>query len=83
MLRPAGITILAGLMMAAPLVGADRARAGADRISVDATLHRKHQVCLADVRGTSGRITAIHLIPFLRDREALDGLMIHWYWDGR
>ena len=51
-------------------------------IPVEATLHRRHQVCLADVRGTAGRITAVQLAPSISEASALDGLMVHWYWDG-
>ena len=83
MLRPSGITIIAGIMMVAPSEGEDRTQARADRIPVDVTLSRRHQACLADVRGVAGRITAIHLIPSLEDQRALDRLMIRLYWDGR
>jgi hypothetical protein len=51
------------------------------RTDVDVTLHRKHQVCLADVRGTAGRITAIRLVPDVQEDEALDGLMVLLFWD--
>lgn len=52
------------------------------KIDVDVTLHRKHQVCLADVRGTAGRISAIRLLPDVREEKALDGLMVLLFWDG-
>jgi len=77
------IAMVALLAVAAPPGSTEAAPAGETVIPVDATLYLKHQVCLADVRGTAGRITAIHLVPAVSREEALDGLMIHWYWDGR
>jgi sulfatase modifying factor 1 len=54
----------------------------ATTIPVDVTLYRRHQACLADVRGVAGRITALHLVPTVANKEALDGLMVCVFWDG-
>lgn len=53
-----------------------------ERINVDVTLYRKHQVCMVDVRGVAGKITAFQLVPSVGDRSALEELMVLLYWDG-
>ena len=53
------------------------------KIDVDATLYKKHQVCIADLRNVSGKITEIQLVPIVDNEQALDQLLMHLYWDGR
>lgn len=73
--------VMAVLLLASPL--ASRAdTAAATRIPVDAAVYRRHQVCLADVRGTAGRITGIHMVPALREGGDLEGLKVCLFWDG-
>lgn len=48
-------------------------------IPVNVTLYRWHRVCLADVRGDSGRIISLRLSPSVRDQQDLDGIMVLWY----
>ncbi|MHC4111362.1 MAG: SUMF1/EgtB/PvdO family nonheme iron enzyme [Planctomycetota bacterium] len=55
----------------------------AERIHVDATLYKKHQVCLADVRNTAGMITAISIVADVDDQYDLDGLKVCVFWDGQ
>lgn len=71
-----------GSLVVAPAKGGGNLSA-AEQVPVSVTLYNKHQVCLADVRGTPGRITAIHLTPSVGSQEALDNLMVQFYWDGR
>ncbi len=82
MRHPGRVTALASFLLAAVPAEGKAEQAATRRIRVDATLYRKHQVCLADVRDTAGRITAIHLVPSVQGNEALDGLMICLFWDG-
>lgn len=58
------------------------ARVDADVIEVDATLYKKHQVCLADVRGISGHIERLQLVPSVDRPEDLQDLKVLWFWDG-
>ena len=75
--------VVSALLVAVGLpVSAGAEQAATTRIPVDATLYRRHQVCLADVRGAAGRITALHLIPSVSSDEVLDELMIRVHWDG-
>ncbi len=53
------------------------------KIDVDATLYKKHQVCIADVRNISGKIMEIRLIPRVDGEQALDQLLMHLYWDNQ
>ena len=53
-----------------------------EKITIDATLYKKHQVCIADVRNTPGIITSIHITPSVSGPQALDQLLLHLYWDG-
>ncbi len=76
----AGLTIMKCIALSSATVAAEPP--ARTRIPVDVTLYRKHQACLADVRGTAGKITAIHLVPSIGTQEALDELMIHLFWDG-
>lgn len=76
------VTILALLAMTSALKGVEVQQATTTTIPVDATLYRKHQVCVADVRGTAGKITEIHLVPSVKSQEVLDDLMICLFWDG-
>lgn len=71
------------LVGAAATLTAAKVKQSEVKIEVDATLYKKHQVCLADVRNMAGKITAIHLVPSVSSKEALDQLLIHLYWDGR
>lgn len=72
------LSVLTALVISYPGLGAGPVEV----IPVEATLHRRHQVCLADVRGTAGRITVVHLVPSVSEATALEGLLVHWYWDG-
>jgi iron(II)-dependent oxidoreductase len=82
MLQISQVTILALLAMTPALKGVEVQQAATTTIPVDATLYRKHQVCIADVRGTAGKITQIHLVPSVKSQEVLDDLMICVFWDG-
>lgn len=74
------LVVMARTAFASADLTADQSAAA--RIPVDVTLYRKHQACLAEVRNTAGKITAIHLVPSVSRQEALDDLMIHLSWDG-
>jgi hypothetical protein len=68
------------------LVGVVPARSGQQdqaqrKISIDATLYKKHQVCLADVRKIAGEITEVKINPSVNVQGALEELMICLYWD--
>jgi len=87
--RAAAALLVAAAYVSAPARAAKAAHAPARRsadeirLPVDVTLYKRHQACLADVRRTAGRITAIRLFPTVGDRKSLDGLRVHLYWDGR
>ncbi|MFO7897489.1 MAG: hypothetical protein R6V58_00340, partial [Planctomycetota bacterium] len=60
--RSARLLLILFLGVAAHAAAA-KAEPGTVRIPVDVTLYKKHQACLADVRGTAGRILELHLLP--------------------
>lgn len=82
MSQPRSVVVLSLLAVAFPLESR-WAESQRTRIQVDAAAFRKHQVCLADVRGTAGRIVALRLVPSVQDPGALDDLKICVFWDGR